>query len=91
MLAQTRIPENRLQTRTWSAWAMSGAGNNIVDIDEDYTVWKRSLLRECSPQTIRRVYAPPYDDDGDSRVTDISLCGGCAGRCTYVPVSWTCY
>lgn len=85
MLAQTRIPENRLQTRTWPmAWAMSGAGNNIVDIDEDYTVWKRSLPRECSPQTIRRVYAPSYND---TRVTDISPCGGCADRCTYVPVS----
>lgn len=61
MLARTRIPENRLHTRTCLAWAMSGAGNNIVDIDEDYTVcgndrYLESVARRLSGECMRAIW-----------------------------------
>ncbi|EFN62930.1 hypothetical protein EAG_15823 [Camponotus floridanus] len=63
---------------------MSGAGNNIADIDEDYTLCGNDRYFGSVADYPASICAPYDNDDGGSRVTDISSCGGCAGHCTWV-------
>lgn len=85
MLARTRITENRLHTPAAAARAMSGVGNNTVDIDEyHHTENDRYLERGVVPSVrstdyLASVYAP-YDDE--AACNGYKSCGGCAGYCT---------